>query len=141
MRTQHTITQSRAQGMTLLEVILALALFSLAAVAIVQQITTIAQAAMEARTMRNIEQRLEGVMDEYSKKPQIAELNDKMDADGEGVSFHVKIIPVQNIRTKAGIQLANLFRITVRAEWLEGNQKQHLEESTLRYAGMYNPVQ
>lgn len=60
-------------GMTLLEVVLALAVFSVAAVALVGTINQIGEAAFEAQQIRTIEQGIESLLDYYSKLPQITE--------------------------------------------------------------------
>lgn len=127
--------------MTLLEVMLALALFATAAVALVQAINTIAIATIEARNLRTVEQTLEGILDEESKKPQMAELEKDIKPGDDGIAYHVRIAPVQDVRTKAGTQLNGLFRVTVTATWKEDGRPMKIEAETMRYAGMFMPVQ
>lgn len=129
------------RGMTLFEVILALALFSTAAVALVVTINAIGLAALEARSLRAIEQGLEGVMDEYSKNPQIVELNKEIKAGKDGVSYKISIKPVQNLKNQDGLALTNLFLIQVAATWKEDGEPLTMTAETVRYAGMYLPTQ
>lgn len=128
-------------GMTLLEVILALALFTTAAVALVIALNSIGLATLEARNMRAVEQNIEGIMDEESKRPQIAELEKDIKPGEDGVGYRVRVAQVENVRNQAGVQLNGLFRITVTAKWKEDGRPMQLEAETLRYAGMFMPVQ
>jgi type II secretory pathway pseudopilin PulG len=127
--------------MTLFEVILALALFSTAAVALVVTINAIGSAAIEARSLRAIEQGLEGVMDEYSKNPQIMELDKDIKAGKDGVSYRVRIKPLQNLKNQDGLPLTNLFTVQVSATWKEDGEPLTMTAETIRYAGMYLPTQ
>ncbi len=129
-------------GLTLLEVMLALALFATAAVALVQAINSIAQATIEARNLRTVEQTLEGIIDEESKKPQIVEIPRKdLTAGPDGIAYHIRVAQEQDLRNKAGNPLNALYRVTVTAEWKEDSRPMKLEVSTLRYAGMFLPGQ
>ncbi|MDB6139614.1 MAG: hypothetical protein JWO94_2686, partial [Verrucomicrobiaceae bacterium] len=65
MKAALTTRRLEARGMTLLEVILALALFTTAAVALVVTINSIGSAVIEARNMRAVQQGIESIMDEY----------------------------------------------------------------------------
>lgn len=127
--------------MTLLEVILAMALFTAAAVGLVIAIHSIGEATLEARALRNVEQSIEGIIDEYSKVPQIAELDKEIKAGADNISYHVRIVPVTDIQTQKGTQLNGLFRITVTAKWKMDNQPMTSQAETLRYAGMFMPGQ
>ena len=127
--------------MTLLEVILALTIFTTAAVALVTALSTIGLATLEARNIRAVEQGLEGVIDEESKNPRIAEIEKDVKAGPDGIGYHVRITPVNNITTQQGTQLNGLFRIVVTAKWQEDGRPMTMEAETLRYAGMFLPVQ
>ncbi len=132
---------SRPRGMTLLEVILALALFTTAAVALVIALNSIGLATIEARNLRAVEQNLEGILDEESKRPQIAELEKDIKPGADGVAYHVQVSQINNLRNQAGVQLNNLFRVVVTAKWKEDGRPMSLEAETLRYSGMFMPVQ
>jgi prepilin-type N-terminal cleavage/methylation domain-containing protein len=131
----------RPQGMTLFEVILALALFTMAATALVVTVNAIGQAAIEARSLRTVEQGLEGIMDEYSKAPAIQEMDQELKAGKDGVTYRVVIKPVNDLKNEQGVQLGGMFRIQVSAAWKEDGQPLKMFAETLRYAGMYQPVQ
>ncbi len=130
-----------AKGLTLFEVILALALFTMAAVALVQTINAIGEAVLEARNMRAVQQAMESVMDEYSKQPQIMELDKELKPGPDGIGFRIKITVVDKLQTQDGLALSGLYQIQVQAKWKENGQPMHMEAETLRYAGMYMPGQ
>ena len=127
--------------MTLFEVILALAIFTTTAVALVQAINAIGNATLEARQLRTVEQTLEGIIDEESKKPQVAELDKEVKAGADGIAFHVRVAPVDNLRNQNNVQLNGIFRITVTAKWKSDGQPMQIQAETMRYAGMFMPVQ
>ena len=138
MRTRF---QLRPRGMTLLEVILALALFTTAAVGLVIAINSIGEAILEARALRTVEQTLEGIIDEESKKPQIVELDKEIKPGADGIAYHVRVVPETKVLNQAGMQLNGLFRITVTAKWKMDGYPMTLQAETLRYAGMFMPAQ
>jgi prepilin-type N-terminal cleavage/methylation domain-containing protein len=131
----------RAQGMTLFEVILALAIFATVAVALVQAINAIGNATLEARDLRTVEQTLEGIIDEASKRPQIAELDKEIKPGADGIGYHVRIVPEDKLRNQNNVQLNGIFRITVTAKWKMDGKPMQLHAETMRYAGMFMPVQ
>ena len=136
------LTNARpARGMTLFEVILALALFTTAAVALVVTINTIGSAVIEARNMRAVQQGLESVMDESSKVPQITELDKELKPGPDGIAYRVKITLMDKLKNKDGQPISNIFRVQVLAKWREDNRPMEMDTETLRYAGMYQPTQ
>ncbi|MDB6074169.1 MAG: Prepilin-type N-terminal cleavage/methylation protein [Verrucomicrobiaceae bacterium] len=140
MNTRFT-TGRKPQGMTLFEVILALALFTTAAVALVVAINTMGLAVIEARNMRAVQQGLESVVDEYSKVPQIVELDKELKPGPEGIGYRVKITLMDKLKNKDGVLVSNIYRVQVQAKWREDNRPMEMETETLRYAGMYQPMQ
>lgn len=141
MKTRFTTAGRKARGMTLFEVILALALFTTAAVALVVAINTIGLAVLEARNMRAVQQGLESVMDEYSKMPQMLELDKDLKPGPDGIGYRVKITLMDKLKNKDGALISNIYRVQVQAKWREDNRPMEAETETLRYAGMYQPAQ
>ncbi len=141
MKTRFPTTVRKALGMTLFEVILALALFTTAAVALVVAINTIGLAVIEARNMRAVQQGLESVMDEYSKMPQMLELDKELKPGPDGIGYRVKITLMDKLKNKDGALISNIYRVQVQAKWREDNRPMETETETLRYAGMYQPAQ
>lgn len=127
--------------MTLLEVLLALAVFSIAAMALVGTLNAVAEAGIDSRRLLEVDQTLESLIDEYGKMPQIQEIDEQIKAGVDGVSYRVVIQLVRDLRNKDGRFLQNTFRIQAMAHWNDGRGPMDVEAETLRYAGAFLPVQ
>ncbi|MCB1226865.1 MAG: prepilin-type N-terminal cleavage/methylation domain-containing protein [Verrucomicrobiales bacterium] len=130
----------RRRGMTLLEVMLALGVFSVAALALVKVMRLMGTMTLESRTIREVEQSLETLMDEYSKAPILKELDQQLQADNRSVRYHVRVIPVEDLRNQEGRVLGGMFRIIASATWPEGGRTMEMSSQTLRYAGAFVPT-
>lgn len=128
------------RGMTLMEVVLALAVFSLAAVALVGTLNRIAESGIDARKLLEIDQDLESLIDEYSKVPQIQERDEQIKPGADGVAYRILIKQVKDLKNKDGRFLQNTFRIQVTARWNEGFGPVEVQAETLRYAGAFLPI-
>lgn len=127
-------------GMTLMEVVLALAVFSIAALALVGALSQIAEAGTDSQRLLEIEQSLESIIDEYGKMPQIRELDEEIKAGSDGVSYQVMIRLVKDLQNQDGRFLQNTFRVVAIARWNEGGGVTELQAETYRYAGAFLPV-
>lgn len=126
--------------MTLFEVLLALAIFAIAAVALVSGINQIGHAVLESRQYRNVEQGIESVIDEWSKAPVLDEVEKQIKPGKDGVTYTVKVNAVRDARTQDGRVLQGLFRIHVSAKWMENREPVELEAETLRFIGLFQPT-
>ncbi|HCN79463.1 MAG TPA: hypothetical protein DIT13_20050 [Verrucomicrobiales bacterium] len=130
----------RQRAMTLLEVVLALAVFSIAALALVGTINQIAEAGIESQRLLEIEQGLESLIDEFGKAPQLKELDQQIKPGADGVAYRVVIQLVRDLKNQDGRFLQNTYRIVVTARWSEGGDPIEVSAETLRYAGSFLPV-
>ncbi len=126
--------------MTLLEVVLALAVFSIAALALVGTLNQIAEAASESQILLEVEQNLESLIDEYGKMPQMRELEEEIKPGSDGVAYRVKVETVKDLRNKDGRFLQDMFKITAIARWNDGGGVMELQADSMRYAGAFLPV-
>lgn len=126
--------------MTLLEVVLALAVFSIAALALVGTINQIAEAGADSQRILEIEQSLESLIDEYGKMPQIRELEEQIKPGSDGVAYRVLIQQVKDLQNQEGRYLQNTFRIQAVARWDEGDGAIEMSAETYRYAGAFLPL-
>ncbi|MBX7210926.1 MAG: hypothetical protein K1X78_21650 [Verrucomicrobiaceae bacterium] len=126
--------------MTLFEVLLALAIFAIAAVALVSGINQIGHAVLESRQYRNVEQGIESIIDEYSKAPVLDEMEKEMKPGKDGVAYHIKVSAVRDAKTQDGRILQGIFRIQVSAKWMEGREPMELDAETLRFIGLFQPT-
>ena len=134
------ISNAHRQGMTLLEVVLALAVFSIAALALVGTLNQIAEAASESQILLEVEQNLESLIDEYGKMPQMRELEEEIKPGSDGVAYRVKVEMVKDLRNKDGRFLQDMFKITAIARWNDGGGVMELQADSMRYAGAFLPV-
>jgi prepilin-type N-terminal cleavage/methylation domain-containing protein len=139
-RTRASALRLSKSGMTLLEVLMALAVFAIAATALVTAINGIGQAVLEARTFRNVDLGVESLMDEYSKSPLLEETKKDIKAGADGVSYQVRVSQVQDMRNKDNRPMQGFFKIEVTARWSEDQQPMEVKAETLRYAGLFQPI-
>jgi|JI6StandDraft_1071083.scaffolds.fasta_scaffold01183_12 prepilin-type N-terminal cleavage/methylation domain-containing protein len=130
----------RQHGMTLLEVVMALAVFSIAALALVGTINKIADVATDSQKFLEVEQTLESLIDEYGKSPQIREMEEEIKAGADGVSYRVVIEQVKDLKNQEGRFLQDTFHIRAFARWNDGGGPTEITAETLRYAGAFLPV-
>ena len=129
----------RKQGFSLLEVMMALALFAAAAVALVETINEVGNITVQARVLRTVEQGLESVLDEFSKTPQMQEREEEIKADDNGISYSVVIKSLDNLKNQDNQVLSGMFGIKVTAHWNLDGKKMESSAETIRYAGMFLP--
>ncbi len=128
------------RGMTLLEVVLALAVFSIAALALVGTINKIADVATDSQKFLEVEQTLESLIDEYGKIPQIRDLEEEIKPGNDGVAYRVIIEQVKDLKNEEGRFLQDMYHIRAIARWNDGSGPTEVSAETLRYAGAYLPV-
>lgn len=127
--------------MTLLEVLLAVAVFGIAGTALVGALNQLAEAVLDGRQIRQMELTVESLIDEYSKVPQLQQVEQDIKAGADGISYHVSVQPVRDIRNQENRELQGLFRIKVRGQWKSSGEPLIIDAEVLRYAGSLLPVQ
>jgi type II secretory pathway pseudopilin PulG len=130
----------RNRGMTLFEVILALAVFEIAALALVETMHIMGETTLESRTIREVTQGLESIIDEYGKVPGLQELDEEIKADKTGVTYQVLIRPLEGLRNKEGRELQGFFTIRAIAKWKSGGQPMELQAETTRFVNAFVPI-
>jgi prepilin-type N-terminal cleavage/methylation domain-containing protein len=129
----------KAHGFSLLEVMLALALFASAGVMLVTTINEIGEITLQARILRNVEQGMESLLDEHSKMPQMVEGEKDYKAGADGVVYRVEVRQLDDVKNQDNEILANLFGIKVIAKWEDNGKPLEMSAETIRYAGMFLP--
>lgn len=137
-------TARRRSGFTLLEVMLALMVFSIAVVALVAAINGVGNASTESRVFREVESRLESLLTEVTRMPKDpsaspTERTWEKTVKENGVEYHIKKAPVE-ITNKEGQVLPDMFTIRATARWKEGGNNQELNAETTVYPPLYAPV-
>ena len=137
---QYRWLSRQRSGMTLLEVVIALAVFSIAALALVGTINKIADTATDSQRLLEVEQKLESLIDEYGKVPQVRELEEEIKPGPDGVAYRVVIEQMKDLKNQEGRFLQDTFRVRAIARWNDGSGPTEISAETLRYAGAFLPV-
>lgn len=129
----------RGQGFTLIEVLLALLIFSVAAVSLVQAINILGTAGVEARSDRVIQDRLDTLLLETSRKPlpPMSPNSPYSDTHRENnVSYEIHIEPLE-ITNADNQRLTDLYKLKVIAVWNESGREQRMTAETWLYPPLY----
>lgn len=121
--------ERRSQGFLLLEVVLALALFSTIAVAMTAALNQMAVASRSSRAEGRVLRALESVLAEVAHQPEMKPGKKSFPANAEGVAAEA-VVERAELETRDKALLDHMFRITVDA-WLDDGtgpfMKRHIE--------------
>ncbi len=135
-REQHAgRVRSIAGGFALLEIILALALFSMVAVGMTQALDQIAQTSKQARQEAQVLRVLESVLAEVSHQPELKPTSVSFPKSADGVDARASISKVK-LMTKDKTELDHMFKVEAEA-WLETGFKRSLKRRMETY--VYSP--
>ena len=127
------------RGFLLLEVILALAVFSAAATGFAVAMHRMAAAAALAQNELRITRILDSALDETLSLPQLEEGSTSNHVGKSGIEMTTAITLLNNLENQDGALLQEMYLITVTARWYEtGGWKERAAE-TWRYGRMYQP--
>ncbi|HBJ85636.1 MAG TPA: hypothetical protein DDZ88_17520 [Verrucomicrobiales bacterium] len=132
---KHTRTASSAPGFALLEIILALALFSLVAVGMTQAIDAIARTSNDSRMEAQVLRVLESVLAEVAHQPEFKATSITFNPTADGIDASATIEKVKLI-TKDKVELDHMFRIRAEA-WISDGRSRRMKRSMETY--VYSP--
>lgn len=132
---KHTRTASAASGFALLEIILALALFSLVAVGMTQAIDAIARTSNDSRMEAQVLRVLESVLAEVAHQPEFKATSITFNPTADGIDASATIEKVKLI-TKDKVELDHMFRIRAEA-WISDGRTRRMKRSMETY--VYSP--
>ncbi len=121
------------RGFTLLETLLALMVFSLAVVALVEVIHQLGGTTLLQRREAEVQEHMQLLLIEHTRLPDAPEQAEYKEGD---VVYTVKRVPLE-LRNQDGQPLQNLFEVRVTAEWLEGSLKQQATAETWFYPPLF----
>ena len=134
----HSKTLARVRcssGFALLEIILALALFSLVAVGMTRAIEAIAKTTTAARQEAQVLRVLESVLAEVAHQPEFKATSVTFNPTADGIDASASIEKVKLI-TKDKVELDHMFRIRAEA-WITDGRARRLKRSMETY--VYSP--
>ncbi|MEI7864426.1 MAG: prepilin-type N-terminal cleavage/methylation domain-containing protein [Chthoniobacterales bacterium] len=124
----------RRGGFTLLEVLVALAMFVLAVGGLALALDRSFAASNALRRNDEIRQQIESLLDQAMLLP-IEELQSgrETEPDALGVKYTSSAEPVEDLRNKDDQPLVGIWRVMVKAVWKEQGEEQTWKEEFLRY--------
>ena len=130
---------SKRKGFLLLEMVLALAVFAMAATGFVVALQRMSKAATLARDELRVTRILETSLNEAISLPVMEEQEySTVSPDGK-IDILTLIEPVEDLENEDGNQLTDMYSIHIQARWYENGEWQEREIETWRYARIYQP--
>lgn len=124
-------------GFLLLEMVLALAVFGMAATGFVVALQRMADAASLSQSELRITRILDSALDETLSLPFIEEGVTSQTQENTGIEIITEISPLEDLQNENGETLQEMFRIEVMARWYENREWQERVVETWRYGRMY----
>jgi len=134
-----TIHHPRNRGVLLLEVVLALAVFGIAATGFAVALNRMGDAAELAQRELRITRILDSALDETLSLPALEEGVTNTVVEETGVELDTKIELLEEMENQDGQLLQEMYRIEVKAVWFENGEWQERAVETWRYGRMYQP--
>jgi hypothetical protein len=126
-------------GMLLLEMVLALAVFSMAATGFVVALHRMSATASLAQSELRITRILDSALDETLSLPVLEEGVTNSTVGETGIELDTTIAIIEDMENMDGEVLQEMYRIGIRARWFaDGEWRERLVE-TWRYGRLYQP--
>ncbi len=135
----NAINPIRKSGFLLLEMVLALAVFGMAATGFTVALNRMAATASLAQSELRITRILDSALEETLSQPTIEEGSDTIEIGETGVELETNIERIEDLLNEEGQQLQDMFRIRITAKWVENGRSQERSAETWRYGMMYQP--
>ncbi|MEI7955556.1 MAG: hypothetical protein WCJ66_10350 [Verrucomicrobiota bacterium] len=126
-------------GFLLLEVVLALAVFSAAATGFAVAMNAMAKAALFAQSELHITRILDSALDETLSLPVLEEGTTTTPVAKTGIEMATTITILDSLENQDGNLLQEMYLITVTARWYESGEWKQRSAETWRYGRMYQP--
>lgn len=123
----------RRNGFTLLETLLALMVFSMAVVALVEAVHQLGANALLRRHEAAVQERMRSLLVEHTRRPDATE--EVKLQEGE-VSYTVTHTPLE-LQDRDGQPVTGLFEVRVTADWMEGREPQQATAETWVYPPLF----
>jgi type II secretory pathway pseudopilin PulG len=122
-----------------LEVVLALAVFGMAATGFAVAMSRMGQAATMVQKELQITRIMESTLDETLSLPVLEEGLTSIRLENLGMDLDTEIEILDELENENGQLLQEMFRITVTATWFDSGQWQERMVETWRYGRLYQP--
>jgi prepilin-type N-terminal cleavage/methylation domain-containing protein len=130
---------SGKRGFLLLEMILALAVFGIAATGFAVALHRMAAVAGLAQSELRITRILESALDETLSLPVLEEGTVNTSVGETGIELDTTVKLIEDLQNEDGQVLQEMYLLTVEAKWFANGQWQNRSVDTWRYGRMYQP--
>jgi len=127
------------RGFLLLEMILALAVFGIAATGFAVALHRMGIVAALAQSEMRITRILDSALDETLSLPTLEEGVNNTTVPGAGIELQTTVELLDKMENQDGQILQQMYRIEVKARWFENSSWQERIVETWRYGLMYQP--
>ncbi len=138
MTAAPNISQQRG-GFLLLEMVLALAVFGIAATGYVVALHRMGDTASLAQNELRITRILDSALDEVISLPVLEEGTTNISVGDTGIELDTTIELLTEIENEDGELLQEMYRIEIVAKWFDNKEWQERTVETWRYGRMYQP--
>lgn len=142
MHARHTAQHA---GFTLLETVIALAIFSLAVVALAEAVQRSAETSNIIRHEITIHDRMAALTAESTRLIALTAAGmrprQQEPLEESGVTYQVTMQEVQNLLNKDKMPVEGFWKVVTTAKWKEGTSDQQLEEETWVYPPLLPKMQ
>ena len=127
------------RGFLLLEMVLALAVFGIAATGFAVALHKMAEAATLAQSELRITGILDSALDETLSLPVLEEGETSSTVGETGIELETKIKLMDDLQNEDGQALQEMYSIQINARWVSNGAWQERSVDTWRYGRMYQP--
>ncbi len=132
-------THKLKRGFLLLEMVLALTVFGMAATGFVVALQRMSAAASLAQSELRITRILDSALDETISLPVLEEGTSNSTVGETGIELDTTIELIDDLTNEEGINLQEMYRIEILARWYDNGKWQDRRVETWRYGRMYQP--
>ena len=125
------------RGFLLLEMVLALGVFGIAATGFAVALKRMAQAAQLAQSELRITRILDSALDETLSLPTMEEGETSTTVGETEIELITTISLIEDLQTEEGQQLAEMYHIEIKAKWFENGEWRDRSVDTWRNGRMY----
>lgn len=127
------------KGFLLLEMVLALAVFGIAATGFTVALHRMSAAASLVQSELRITRILDSALDETLSLPVLEEGETESEVGETGIGLLTTIELMDEMENEDGQLLPEMYRIEIKARWFENGQWQDRSVETWRFGRMYQP--
>jgi len=134
-----TNLHSARNGFLLLEMVLALAVFGMAATGFVVALHRMSATAALAQSELRITRILDSALNETLSLPVLEEGRTNSSVGKTGIELDTEITLIEDLESEEGQMLQEMYRIQIRARWFANGEWRERSVETWRFGRMYQP--